>query len=116
MYAMSLYSICICTYIYIYIYIHEKKYVNSLSRIMKTQLKKLINNHETGVAEERENRYVSEHKSLKLREAELIGKLGDAEFKASEQSSKLISLQLGKLTFTVTHHTSCITSINRITL
>ena len=37
-----------------------------------------------------------EHKSLKLREAELIGKLGDAEFKVDEQKSKLVALQLGE--------------------
>ena len=37
-----------------------------------------------------------EHKSLKLREAELIGKLGDAEFQVDEQKSKLVALQLGE--------------------
>ena len=52
-----------------------------------------------GVAEERESRYVSEQKSLKLREADLIGKLGDAEFKFDEQNSKLVALQLGKHLF-----------------
>ena len=39
---------------------------------------------------------MSEHKSLKLREAELIGKLGDAEFQVDEQKSKLVALQLGE--------------------
>lgn len=47
-----------------------------------------------GAAEEKENLFVSETRSLRLKEAELIGRLGDAEFAASEHSAKVLALQL----------------------
>ena len=47
-----------------------------------------------GIAEEREHLYTAQNRSLKLRETELIGKLGDAEHKALEQSTKVLTVEL----------------------